>query len=189
MEKRFYFITSFIKRFIGLHKEPCGTPFLSFTFEVKLILNSNLRFVNVLELSSNLIRNLYFNEGFITLSKYQLRCVTFTSEASSSEGQADRTNSWVGSCLGRVHREASGQTWSSAVVLHLLEGMRKKMLHLSCRESSMMICLQVLPSYLLAGQGMVTAGMLLDRVQVCATFPPFLLSFNLNCLSCISRYT
>ncbi|XP_024126766.1 solute carrier family 41 member 1 isoform X2 [Oryzias melastigma] len=39
------------------------------------------------------------------------------------------------------------------------------MLHLSRRESSMMICLQVLPSYLLAGQGMVTAGMLLDRVQ------------------------
>uniref|UniRef100_A0A3P9IEM3 Solute carrier family 41 member n=1 Tax=Oryzias latipes TaxID=8090 RepID=A0A3P9IEM3_ORYLA len=51
------------------------------------------------------------------------------------------------------------------VVLHLLEGMTRKMLHLSRRESSMMICLQVLPSYLLAGQGMVTAGMLLDRVQ------------------------
>uniref|UniRef100_A0A3P9LP49 Solute carrier family 41 member n=1 Tax=Oryzias latipes TaxID=8090 RepID=A0A3P9LP49_ORYLA len=32
-------------------------------------------------------------------------------------------------------------------------------------KSSMMICLQVLPSYLLAGQGMVTAGMLLDRLQ------------------------
>ncbi|KAM7402569.1 hypothetical protein PAMP_017795 [Pampus punctatissimus] len=44
-------------------------------------------------------------------------------------------------------------------------------LHCSSRESSRMICLQVLPSYLLAGLGMVTAGMLLDQVQAhLATF-------------------
>ncbi|XP_071350506.1 solute carrier family 41 member 1-like isoform X2 [Trachinotus anak] len=38
-------------------------------------------------------------------------------------------------------------------------------LHIFSRESSRVICLQVLPSYLLAGLGMVTAGMLLDQVQ------------------------
>ncbi|XP_012730216.2 solute carrier family 41 member 1 isoform X2 [Fundulus heteroclitus] len=43
--------------------------------------------------------------------------------------------------------------------------MREEKLHLSCGESSWTTCLQVLPSYLLAGQGMVTAGMLLDRAQ------------------------
>nr|XP_054604078.1 solute carrier family 41 member 1-like isoform X4 [Nothobranchius furzeri] len=43
--------------------------------------------------------------------------------------------------------------------------MNKEMIHLSSKESSRRICFQVLPSYLLAGQGMVTAGMLLDRVQ------------------------
>ncbi|XP_037535079.1 solute carrier family 41 member 3-like [Nematolebias whitei] len=43
--------------------------------------------------------------------------------------------------------------------------MREEKFHLSCRETSRKICLQVLPSYLLAGQGMVTAGMLLDQVQ------------------------
>ncbi|XP_030585226.1 solute carrier family 41 member 1-like isoform X2 [Archocentrus centrarchus] len=43
--------------------------------------------------------------------------------------------------------------------------MEESKLHSSCRESSRVICLQVLPSYLLAGLGMVTAGMLLDWVQ------------------------
>lgn len=42
-------------------------------------------------------------------------------------------------------------------------------LHISSRESSRVIFLQVLPSYLLAGLGMVTAGMLLDHVQVSDT--------------------
>lgn len=44
--------------------------------------------------------------------------------------------------------------------------MEEVKLHISSRESSRVICLQVLPSYLLAGLGMVTAGMLLDHVQV-----------------------
>lgn len=44
--------------------------------------------------------------------------------------------------------------------------MEEVKLHISSRESSRVICLQVLPSYLLAGLGMVTAGMLLDNVQV-----------------------
>lgn len=39
-------------------------------------------------------------------------------------------------------------------------------LHLSSKETSRLIFLQVLPPYLLAGLGMVAAGMLLDRVQV-----------------------
>ncbi|XP_024866736.1 solute carrier family 41 member 1 isoform X2 [Kryptolebias marmoratus] len=43
--------------------------------------------------------------------------------------------------------------------------MREEKFHLSCRETSRKIFFQVLPSYLLAGQGMVTAGVLLDRVQ------------------------
>lgn len=47
--------------------------------------------------------------------------------------------------------------------------MEEPKLHISCRESSRVICLQVLPSYLLAGLGMVTAGMLLDCVQVSNT--------------------
>uniref|UniRef100_A0A3B4U8L3 Uncharacterized protein n=1 Tax=Seriola dumerili TaxID=41447 RepID=A0A3B4U8L3_SERDU len=44
--------------------------------------------------------------------------------------------------------------------------MEEEKLHISSRESSGVICLQVLPSYLLAGLGMVTAGTLLDQVQV-----------------------
>lgn len=44
--------------------------------------------------------------------------------------------------------------------------MEETKLHVSPRESSRRIFLQVLPSYLLAGLGMVTAGMLLDHVQV-----------------------
>ncbi|TDH14479.1 hypothetical protein EPR50_G00044470 [Perca flavescens] len=43
--------------------------------------------------------------------------------------------------------------------------MEEEKLHVSSRESSRVTCLQVLPSYLLAGLGMVTAGMLLDRLQ------------------------
>ncbi|KAK2914614.1 hypothetical protein Q8A73_005208 [Channa argus] len=43
--------------------------------------------------------------------------------------------------------------------------MGEEKLHSSSRESSRVILLQVLPSYLLAGLGMVTAGLLLDRVQ------------------------
>lgn len=39
-------------------------------------------------------------------------------------------------------------------------------LHVSSKETSRLIFLQVLPPYLLAGLGMVAAGMLLDRVQV-----------------------
>ncbi|XP_037107534.1 solute carrier family 41 member 1-like isoform X3 [Syngnathus acus] len=38
------------------------------------------------------------------------------------------------------------------------------------KESSRMICLQVMPSYMLAGLGMVTAGVLLDQVQHWAVF-------------------
>lgn len=44
--------------------------------------------------------------------------------------------------------------------------MEEEKLHISYRESSRVIFLQVLPSYLLAGLGMVMAGMLLDQVQV-----------------------
>lgn len=47
--------------------------------------------------------------------------------------------------------------------------MEEKKLHIFSRESSRVICLQVLPSYLLAGLGMVTAGMLLHQVQVSHT--------------------
>ncbi|XP_060926505.1 solute carrier family 41 member 2-like [Limanda limanda] len=43
--------------------------------------------------------------------------------------------------------------------------MEEEKLHVSSRESSRVICLQVLPSHLLAGLGMVTAGMLLDQAQ------------------------
>lgn len=39
-------------------------------------------------------------------------------------------------------------------------------LHVSSKETSRLIFLQVLPPYLLAGLGMVGAGMLLDHVQV-----------------------
>lgn len=42
----------------------------------------------------------------------------------------------------------------------------KPNLCVTCRESSRVICLQVLPSYMLAGLGMAMAGMLLDQVQV-----------------------
>ncbi|CAB1457780.1 unnamed protein product [Pleuronectes platessa] len=41
--------------------------------------------------------------------------------------------------------------------------MEEEKLHVSSRESSRVICLQVLPSHLLAGLGMVTAGLLLDQ--------------------------
>lgn len=44
--------------------------------------------------------------------------------------------------------------------------MEKMRLNLPTRESSRGICLQVLPSYLLAGLAMMAAGMLLDHVQV-----------------------
>lgn len=47
--------------------------------------------------------------------------------------------------------------------------MEEEKLHGSSRESSRVVCLQVLPSYLLAGLGMVTAGILLDQVQVSDT--------------------
>lgn len=47
--------------------------------------------------------------------------------------------------------------------------MGEEKLHSPSTESSRVICLQVLPSYLLAGLGMVTAGMLLDRAQVSDT--------------------
>lgn len=46
------------------------------------------------------------------------------------------------------------------------EEMEEVKLHFSSRGSSRAIGLQVLPSYLLAGQGTVTAGMLLDHVHV-----------------------
>lgn len=49
--------------------------------------------------------------------------------------------------------------------------MEETKLHVSSRESSRVIFLQVLPSYLLAGLGMVTAGMLLDHVQVSKSPP------------------
>lgn len=49
--------------------------------------------------------------------------------------------------------------------------MEETKLHVSSRESSRRIFLQVLPSYLLAGLGMVTAGMLLDHVQVSESPP------------------
>ncbi|KAL7407820.1 hypothetical protein ABVT39_014109 [Epinephelus coioides] len=47
--------------------------------------------------------------------------------------------------------------------------MEEQKLHISSRESSSGIFFQVLPTYLLAGLGMVTAGMLLDHVQVSDT--------------------
>ncbi|CAF96936.1 unnamed protein product [Tetraodon nigroviridis] len=43
--------------------------------------------------------------------------------------------------------------------------MEKLRLSLPTRETSAGICLQVLPSYLLAGLAMMAAGMLLDHVQ------------------------
>lgn len=43
---------------------------------------------------------------------------------------------------------------------------QEKKLHVSSRETSGTIFLQVLPSYVLAGLGMVAAGRLLDHVQV-----------------------
>ncbi|KAF3855768.1 hypothetical protein F7725_016491 [Dissostichus mawsoni] len=43
--------------------------------------------------------------------------------------------------------------------------MEEEKLHSSSRESTRLICLQVFPVYLLAGLGMVMAGLLLDRVQ------------------------
>lgn len=46
------------------------------------------------------------------------------------------------------------------------DNMEEEKLNVSSREPSRVICLQVLPSYLLAGLGMVMAGMLLDQVQV-----------------------
>lgn len=49
--------------------------------------------------------------------------------------------------------------------------MEETKLHVSLRESSRVIFLQVLPPYLLAGLGMVTAGMLLDHVQVSESPP------------------
>lgn len=49
------------------------------------------------------------------------------------------------------------------------DNMEEEKLNVSSRESPRVICLQVLPSYLLAGLGMVMAGMLLDQVQVSAS--------------------
>lgn len=49
------------------------------------------------------------------------------------------------------------------------DNMEVEKLNVSSRESPRVICLQVLPSYLLAGLGMVMAGMLLDQVQVSAS--------------------
>ncbi|XP_033945970.1 solute carrier family 41 member 1-like [Pseudochaenichthys georgianus] len=43
--------------------------------------------------------------------------------------------------------------------------MEEEKLHSPSRESTRLICLQVFPAYLLAGLGMVMAGLLLDRVQ------------------------
>ncbi|KAG7243018.1 hypothetical protein INR49_016784 [Caranx melampygus] len=45
-------------------------------------------------------------------------------------------------------------------------------LHISSRESSQAIFLQVLPSYLLAGLGLMMAGILLDQVQLHCTGGP-----------------
>lgn len=53
--------------------------------------------------------------------------------------------------------------WFTAVVLVLME---EEKLHGSNTESPCKICIQVMPSCLLAGLGMVTAGILLDQVQV-----------------------
>lgn len=81
-----------------------------------------------------------------------------------------KTNSvglWLAAVWQRDNGElAASQSWVSAAVLSCPDTMREEKFHLSCRETSRNICLQVLPSYLLAGQGMVSAGMLLDRVQV-----------------------
>lgn len=44
--------------------------------------------------------------------------------------------------------------------------LEKKKVNVSSMETSGMIFLQVLPSYLLAGLGLVTTGVLLDHVQV-----------------------
>ncbi|KAI4827634.1 hypothetical protein KUCAC02_031017 [Chaenocephalus aceratus] len=44
--------------------------------------------------------------------------------------------------------------------------MEEEKLHSPSRESTRLICLQVFPAYLLAGLGMVMAGLLLDRVQL-----------------------
>lgn len=47
-----------------------------------------------------------------------------------------------------------------------LEKMEKLRLQGPTRESSRVIWFEVMPPYLLAGLGMMAAGMLLDRVQV-----------------------
>lgn len=47
-----------------------------------------------------------------------------------------------------------------------LEMMEKLRPQVPTRESSRVIWLEVMPPYLLAGLGMMAAGMLLDRVQV-----------------------
>lgn len=58
------------------------------------------------------------------------------------------------------------KSYISAALLSCPDKMREEKLHLSCGESFWTMYRQVLPSYLLAGQGMVIAGMLLDHVQV-----------------------
>lgn len=47
-----------------------------------------------------------------------------------------------------------------------MEEEEEEKVHVSPRESSRGIFIQVLPTYLLTGLGMVMAGMLLDQVQV-----------------------
>uniref|UniRef100_A0AAQ5YK30 Solute carrier family 41 member n=1 Tax=Amphiprion ocellaris TaxID=80972 RepID=A0AAQ5YK30_AMPOC len=73
---------------------------------------------------------------------------------------------WQLDCVSTVNSFVQ-QAWISAavVVLSCPDDMEETKLHVSCRESSTVIYLQVLPSYLLAGLGMVSAGMLLDWVQ------------------------
>lgn len=89
-------------------------------------------------------------------------------------GHADRKINSVGTLLfGSILAHVSTNSWQLCrldIDLSLSScpdkmEMEKGKLHGS-RESSRVICLQVLPSYLFAGLGMVTAGMLLDHVQV-----------------------
>lgn len=66
--------------------------------------------------------------------------------------------------------------------------MEETKLHVSSRERSQAIFLQVLPSYLLAGLGMVTAGMLLDHVQVSESPPEVKVGVRCKVI-CTGNYT
>lgn len=75
-------------------------------------------------------------------------------------------SSFIGSRTQKAGSWAHQTCSSSSSSSSSPDKMEEAKLHLSSGESSRVICFQVLPAYLLAGLGMVTAGMLLDQVQV-----------------------